>query len=86
MVCRSDRTIGARHAHHPVNPRPLAGIRQPEASRGGPVLAFILLLIILWIVLGLIGAVVHGLIWLLIVAAVLFLATLVFGGFRLGRR
>lgn len=48
-------------------------------------LAFILLLIIVWIALGIIGAVVHGLIWLLIVAAVLFLATLVFGGNRLGR-
>jgi len=49
------------------------------------VLTFILFLIILWIVLGIIGAVVHGLIWLLIVAAVLFLATLVFGGSRLGK-
>ena len=49
-------------------------------------LAFVLFLIILWIVLGIIGATVHGLIWLLIVAIVLFLATLVFGGSRLGRR
>ena len=48
-------------------------------------LAFILLLIIIWIVLGIIGVVVHGLIWLLVVAAVLFLATLVFGGTRLGK-
>lgn len=48
-------------------------------------LAFILLLILLWVVLGIIGAVVHGLIWLLVVAAVLFLATLVFGGSRIGR-
>jgi len=45
-----------------------------------PVLAFILFLIIVWIVLGLVGAVVHGLIWLTIIAAVLFLATLLFGG------
>jgi len=44
------------------------------------VLAFILFLIIIWIVLGLIGAVVHGLIWLTIIAAVLFLLTLIFGG------
>ena len=43
-------------------------------------LAFILFLIIVWIVLGLVGAVVHGLIWLTIIAAVLFLATLLFGG------
>jgi hypothetical protein len=55
-------------------------------ERTGPVLAFILFLIILWIVLGLIGAIVHGLFWLLIIAAVLFVATLVFGGGRLGRR
>lgn len=46
-------------------------------------LAFILFLVIVWIVAGLIGAVVHGLIWLTVVAAVLFLATLVFGGSRL---
>lgn len=49
-------------------------------------LAFVLLLVIVWMVLGLIGAVVHGLIWLTVIAAVLFLATLVFGGSRLGRR
>ncbi|MBO1756500.1 hypothetical protein [Allobranchiibius sp. CTAmp26] len=46
-------------------------------------LAFILLLIIIWIVLAIIGVVIHGLIWLTVVAAVLFLATLVFGGSRL---
>ena len=49
-------------------------------------LALILFLIILWIALGIIGAVVHGLFWLLIIAGVLFLATLVFGGTRMGRR
>ena len=49
-------------------------------------LKFILFLIVLWVVLGVIGAVVHGLIWLLIIAAVLFLATLVFGGSRIGAR
>jgi hypothetical protein len=38
-------------------------------------LAFILFLIIIWILAGIIGAVVHGLIWLTIVAAVLFLGT-----------
>ena len=46
-------------------------------------LALILFLILLWVILGIIGATVHGLIWLLIIAAVLFLATLVFGGSRL---
>jgi hypothetical protein len=49
------------------------------------VLAFILFLIILWMALGIIGAVVHGLIWLLVLASVFFLATLVFGGTRLNR-
>lgn len=48
-----------------------------------PVLALILFLIIVWIILGIIGVVVHGLFWLLIIAAILFLATLVFGGSRL---
>ncbi|MGI8867879.1 MAG: hypothetical protein ACR2F6_03255 [Mycobacteriales bacterium] len=43
-------------------------------------LAFILFLIIVWIALGIIGAVVHGLIWLTIIAAVLFLGTMVLGG------
>jgi hypothetical protein len=47
------------------------------------VLAFILLLVIIWIILGIIGAVVHGLIWLTIIAAVLFLGTVVFSGSRL---
>ena len=46
-------------------------------------LALILFLIVIWIVIGIVGAVVHGLIWLLIIAAVLFVATLVFGGSRL---
>lgn len=49
-------------------------------------LAFVLLLIIIWIVVGIIGAVVHGLIWLTVVAAILFLATLVFSGTRLRGR
>lgn len=48
-------------------------------------LALILLLIIVWIILGIIGAVIHGLLWLLIIAAILFLATLVFSGTRLRR-
>ena len=46
-------------------------------------LAFVLFLILVWVILGIIGATVHGLIWLLIIAAVLFLATLVFAGSRL---
>jgi hypothetical protein len=46
------------------------------------VLAFILLLVLVWIVLGLIGFVVHGLFWLFLIACVLFLVTLIFGGTR----
>ena len=50
-----------------------------------PVLALLLFLILAWVVLGIIGFVVHGLFWLFIVACVLFLLTLVGGGFRRGR-
>jgi hypothetical protein len=50
------------------------------------VLAFILFLVIVWLVLAIIGFAVHGLIWLTVVAVVAFLATLVFGGTRLGTR
>ncbi len=49
-------------------------------------LAVILFLIIVWIVAGIIGAVVHGLIWLTIIAAILFVGTMIFGGSRLGGR
>jgi hypothetical protein len=67
-----------------ADPSPSARLSNPE--RIGPVLAFILLLVILWIALGIVGAVIHGLIWLLIIAAALFLATLMFGGSRMNRR
>lgn len=48
-------------------------------------LTFILLLILVWIVLGIVGFVVHGLFWLFIIACLLFLATLIGGGFHRGR-
>lgn len=48
-------------------------------------LTLILVLIIAWIVLGLVGFVVHGLFWLFVIACVLFLATLIGEGFRRGR-
>ena len=48
--------------------------------------AFLLALVIIWIILGIIGFVVHGLFWLFIIACVLFLATVVIGVFRRGRR
>jgi hypothetical protein len=49
-------------------------------------LSLILFLIIVWLVLGVLGVVVHGLIWLTVAAVVLFVATLVFGGTRIGAR
>jgi len=49
-------------------------------------IAFLLILVIVWIVLGIIGFVVHGLFWLFVVACVLFLVTLLLGAFRRGRR
>ena len=49
-------------------------------------LSLILFLVIVWIALGIIGAVVHGLLWLTIIAALLFVATLFFGGSHFGRR
>ena len=49
-------------------------------------LAFLLTLVIVWIVLGIIGFVVHGLFWLFVIACVLFLATVLGDVFRRGRR
>ena len=49
-------------------------------------LAFLLFLVIVWIVLGIVGFVVHGLFWLFVIACVLFLLTLVGGGRRATRR
>jgi hypothetical protein len=50
------------------------------------VLALLLALVIVWIVLGIIGFVVHGLFWLFVIACVLFVATALGGVFRRGRR
>lgn len=49
-------------------------------------LALLLTLVIVWIVLGIIGFVVHGLFWLFVVALVLFVATVLGGAFGRGRR
>ena len=48
-------------------------------------LALVLFLILLWVVAGIVGFVVHGLFWLFIVACLLFLFTLVLGAFARGR-
>jgi hypothetical protein len=50
-----------------------------------PMLSLLLFLILLWVILGLVGFVVHGLFWLFIVAAVCFGITLFFGGRYAGR-
>ena len=49
-------------------------------------LAFFLLLVIVAIVLGLVGVVVKGLLFLLFIGIVVFLAALVFGALRMRRR
>jgi hypothetical protein len=49
------------------------------------VLGFLGLLLVVWIALIVIGAVVKGLFWLIIIGVVLFLATSAFGALR-GRR
>ncbi len=48
-------------------------------------LALLLFLILVWVVAGIIGFVVHGLFWLFILACVLLVLTLVAGGFGRGR-
>jgi hypothetical protein len=48
------------------------------------VLTFFLAALVLYIVLGIIGFVVHGLIWLFVIAAVLFVGHLVLMGYRRG--
>ena len=48
-------------------------------------MALFLLIIIIAIALGIVGVVIKGLIWLLIIGIVIFLANLVFGGIRLGK-
>jgi hypothetical protein len=49
-------------------------------------MALFLFIIIIAIALGILGVVLHGLFWLLIIGIVIFLANLVFGGIRLGKR
>jgi hypothetical protein len=50
------------------------------------VLTLVLFLILVWVVLGIIGFVVKGLIWLFIIACILFVATMVGSAFTRGRR
>ena len=48
-------------------------------------LTVLLAAVIIYIVLGIIGFVVHGLFWLFVIAAILFIAHLVFAGWHRGR-
>lgn len=45
----------------------------------------VLILLAVWIVLGVLGAVLHGLFWLTAIAAVLFVATAAWGWFTRSR-
>ena len=49
-------------------------------------IALLLFLLLIWIVAGIIGVVVHGLFWLFVIACILFLLTLLGSAFRHGRR
>lgn len=49
-------------------------------------LGFIALLLVIWLVLAVIGAVVEGLFWLLIIGALLFVATAAFGWMKRNTR
>ena len=48
-------------------------------------LTIFLIALIIYIALGIIGFVVHGLIWLFVIAAILFVAHLIMLGYRGGR-
>ena len=63
-----------------------AGSVAADAAEDDPMLTVVLFLILLWVVAGIVGIVVHGLFWLFIVACLLLLFTLVLGAFARGRR
>ena len=49
-------------------------------------IGFLLVLVIIWIIVGFIGFVVHGLFWLFVIACFLVLFTVIGGAFGRGRR
>ncbi|WP_409328781.1 hypothetical protein [Trujillonella humicola] len=51
-------------------------------TRRSPVLGFIALLLVVWLALSIVGAVVEGLFWLLIVGVILFVLTAAVGWTR----
>lgn len=48
-------------------------------------LTLLLLLVLIWVALGIVGFVVHGLFWLFVIACVLFVLTVLGDVFRRGR-
>jgi len=48
-------------------------------------LTLLLLLVLVWVALGIIGFVVHGLFWLFVIACILFVLTVLGDVFRRGR-
>ncbi|MBV9822181.1 MAG: hypothetical protein JO144_08055 [Actinobacteria bacterium] len=46
----------------------------------------ILVLLLIWVAIAVIGAVIKGLLWLTVIAIILFLITLLMGGARRSRR
>lgn len=50
-----------------------------------PMLTFFLAALVIYIILGIIGFVVHGLLWLFVIAAVLFVGHLIFASYHRGR-
>ncbi|WP_182443441.1 hypothetical protein [Streptacidiphilus sp. PB12-B1b] len=49
-------------------------------------MAVVLFILLVAVVCGFLGAIIKGLLWLLVIGCVLFVAALVYGGIRLGRR
>jgi hypothetical protein len=49
-------------------------------------LQFVLILLAIWVVLAIIGFVIHALLWLAVAAICLFVITALFGAFDRGRR
>ncbi|MGY1914281.1 hypothetical protein ABC795_05145 [Blastococcus sp. HT6-30] len=58
----------------------------PFDEKEKPVLGVIALLLVVWLALAVIGAVVEGLFWLLVIGVVLFLATAAYGWMKRNTR
>jgi hypothetical protein len=76
--------VDVDHARQPGDETRLTGAKRGYATgdrrpKGPDVLGLIVVLLIVWLALIVIGAVIKGLFWLLIIGAVLFVATAAFG-------